>query len=142
MRHAKKRTFSRTYSLLVVLMLMLARASASLAAVPQASSEAQAPNAMEPASDSIVPRLIQFSGVVKDAEGKPATGSLELTFFSLPVSRGRKTAMGGDSDRAARLSGTLHHLAGRQLIRRSATGRFHQWDGAVVGGSARAAECW
>jgi hypothetical protein len=41
MMYAKKYPFSRTYPLLVALMLMFARASASLAAVPQASSGAQ-----------------------------------------------------------------------------------------------------
>jgi hypothetical protein len=35
---------------------------------------------VETASASVVPRLIQFSGIVKDAEGKPPTGSLEITF--------------------------------------------------------------
>ena len=80
MTYAKRKTFSRWCPLLAVLMLMLARASASLAAAPQESSGAQAPSAAEPASGSVVPRVIQFSGTVKDAEGKLATGPVELTF--------------------------------------------------------------
>jgi hypothetical protein len=42
-------------------------------------SARQATSDVEPTSDSVVPRLIQFSGTVKDAEGKPAVGSVELT---------------------------------------------------------------
>ena len=79
MTYSKKQTFSRWCPLLAVVMLMFSRAS-TVAAGPQASSGAQAPSAVEPASDSVVPRLIQFSGIVKDAEGKAATGSVELTF--------------------------------------------------------------
>jgi hypothetical protein len=39
-----------------------------------------------PSSDSVVPRLIQFSGVVKDSTGKVVTGTAALTFslYQLP----------------------------------------------------------
>jgi len=79
MTYAKKQSFSRWCALLAVLMLMFARASRA-AAAPQATSEGPAPSEVETGSDSVVPRLIQFSGIARDAEGKPLTGSLELTF--------------------------------------------------------------
>lgn len=80
MTYSKKQTFSLSCLLLVLPVLMFARVSASAAAVPQEGSGAQAPSAVEPISGSVVPRLIRFSGIVKDAEGKPATGSVQLTF--------------------------------------------------------------
>ena len=49
-------------------------------AVADLGSGTQATSGVGPTSDSVVPRLIQFSGAVKDAEGKPATGSVELVF--------------------------------------------------------------
>jgi len=36
--------------------------------------------AYEAAADSVVPRLVQFSGVVKDASGKPTSGAVAMTF--------------------------------------------------------------
>ena len=48
--------------------------------VSDLGSATQATSVVEPTSDSVVPRLIQFSGTVKDAEGKLAVGSVELTF--------------------------------------------------------------
>jgi hypothetical protein len=83
MTYSKKQNFSRLrplLTLLMLLMLIFARVSTVVAAVPQESSGAQAPSTAEPTSGSVVPRLIQFSGIVKDAEGKPATGSVEITF--------------------------------------------------------------
>ena len=59
---------------------LLGGLSASGAAVTQDNSGVQAGSATEPASDSVVPRLIQYSGAVKDTEGKPVTGSVGLTF--------------------------------------------------------------
>src|SRR6516162_8347237 len=108
MTYSKIQTFSRWCPLLAVVMLMFSRAS-TVAAGPQASSGAQAPSAVEPASDSVVPRLIQFSGIVKDAEGP------------------------------ARLSGTLHGLAGRRLARRTASRRLHHGSGPLARGSAGSA---
>jgi hypothetical protein len=48
--------------------------------VADLGSGTQAASAVEPTSNSVVPRLIQFNGTVRDAEGKPAAGSVELTF--------------------------------------------------------------
>ena len=69
----------RRWPLLAALTLTFAQAAAGVA-VPQAASPAQAPGAQEAVSDSVVPHLIQFSGIVKDAAGKPLTGPVGLTF--------------------------------------------------------------
>ena len=45
--------------------------------------EAQAPDstgASQAAAGSVVPRLVQFNGVVKDASGKPTSGAVAMTF--------------------------------------------------------------
>lgn len=80
MTYSKKQTFNLSCLLLVLPVLMFARVSASAAAVPQEVRGAQAPSAVEPISGSVVPRLIRFNGIVKDADGNPATGSVQLTF--------------------------------------------------------------
>jgi len=59
MTYSKKQTFSRTRPVLILLMLMFARVSTSIAAVPQESGGAQAPSTAEQASGSVIPRVIQ-----------------------------------------------------------------------------------
>jgi hypothetical protein len=74
-----KQTVSLWRLLLVVPMLMLTRVPASAAAVAQEGG-AQAASGVQMPTDSVVPRLIRFSGTLKDTDGKPAANSLELTF--------------------------------------------------------------
>jgi hypothetical protein len=74
----KKQTLSLR-RLLLVPVLMFTRVPASVAAVTPEGG-AQAASAVQTSTDSLVPRLIQFSGTVKDADGKPAADSVELTF--------------------------------------------------------------
>jgi hypothetical protein len=75
----KEQTLSLWRLLLVVPMLMSTRVPASAAAVAREGG-AQAASAVQTPTDSVVPRLIRFSGTVKDADGKPAANSVELTF--------------------------------------------------------------
>ncbi|HXJ95473.1 MAG TPA: tail fiber domain-containing protein [Terriglobia bacterium] len=75
-----KPTLSSWRFLPAFFVLVFTAVPASLAAVTQDSSATQAASAAQPSSDSVVPRLIQFSGMVKDTEWKPATGSVGLTF--------------------------------------------------------------
>ena len=139
MTYAKKQTLNRWCPLLAVLMLMFARASTA-AAVPQASGGAQPPRAVETASASVVPRLIQFSGIVKDAEGEPPTGSLELTFSLYQFQEGGSPLWVETQTAHLDSQGRYTALLGAASPRRPASGRFHQWDGAVVGGSTRPPE--
>ena len=87
MMYAKQQSFGRRWPLLAALTLMFAQALTA-AAAPQAASSAQAPSAREAGSDSVVPRLIQFSGIVKDAAGKPPAGPVGLTFSLYQLQEG------------------------------------------------------
>jgi hypothetical protein len=78
MTHWKKFAFDS--GCLSLALLVLAVLAASGRALSQGSSAAQTATTLEPASDSVVPRLIQYSGIVKDAEAKPVTGSVGVTF--------------------------------------------------------------
>jgi len=77
---SKKQTLSLWRLLPVLPVLMLTRVPSAVAAVTQEANGAQSASAVQTSSDSVVPRLIQFSGTVKGADGKPAAGSVELTF--------------------------------------------------------------
>jgi hypothetical protein len=66
--------------LLAVALLVFALGPAPAAAIGQEGKVAQAAGVVEASSDSAIPRLIQFSGTVKDADGKPAANSVPLTF--------------------------------------------------------------
>jgi hypothetical protein len=74
----KRRIFILSWLLLVL--PGLAITTAPVAAIAQVGSETQAASAAVASSDSVVPRLIQFSGTVKDTDGKPAANSVQLTF--------------------------------------------------------------
>ena len=77
--YSKKQTFSLKDLWLAVPLLILARVPGSAAAITQDSGATLA-TAAPSSSDSVVPRLIQFGGTVRGADGKPATGSVDLTF--------------------------------------------------------------
>src|SRR6516164_6080099 len=76
---SKKQTFSSRYLLLAIPLVMLTPVPGSVAAATQEGGTQSTP-AAQSSSDSVVPRLIQFSGIVKNADGKPAVNSVELTF--------------------------------------------------------------
>lgn len=78
MIRVKKLVLSLCYLLLAS--LVSAGWAASGRAAAQENSGARAAGTLEPTADSVIPRLIQYSGTVKDAEGKPVTGSVGLTF--------------------------------------------------------------
>jgi hypothetical protein len=67
---------------------LLAAASLAWAAVPAAgqedgtagSSSSPTPATTNEATGSVVPRLVKFTGVVKDASGKLQSGAVTLTF--------------------------------------------------------------
>jgi hypothetical protein len=78
----------RGSSVFTLLGALLVAASLAWAAVPATgqenatagSSVSPAPTTIDQATGSVVPRLIKFSGVVKDATGKVQTGAATLTF--------------------------------------------------------------
>ncbi|HEV2423849.1 MAG TPA: hypothetical protein VGZ29_03370 [Terriglobia bacterium] len=72
------RIFSLWWLLSALTALLITMASVGAAA--QARGATEAAGAIVLSSDSVVPRLIRFSGTIKDAGGKPVTSSLGLTF--------------------------------------------------------------
>ena len=65
-------TKAHAFSLVVVCLIGALAALAQEAPAPEAATKSS--------SETVVPRLIQFSGVVKDATGKVATGRVTVTF--------------------------------------------------------------
>jgi len=76
--HSTKQGFSSA-SLALLVVFGLAGAFSPGSGLAQEISM-QTVSTQDTAPDSVVPRLIQYSGVVKDAEGKPVTRSVGLTF--------------------------------------------------------------
>jgi len=56
----------------------------NVAPAPALASE----TATLPASETVVPRLVQFSGTITDASGKPATGAVAITFSLYTLQEG------------------------------------------------------
>ncbi len=72
----------KTTAIFVCALAIVFQCSWAAEAQQSANSANQAALAADVASapDSVVPRLIQFNGAVTDSAGKPATGSVKITF--------------------------------------------------------------
>jgi len=105
----------------------------ALAALAQEAPEPEA--ATESSSETVVPRLIQFSGVVKDATGKVATGRVTMTFSLYELQDGG-LRLGSETD-ALTLDeqGRNTVLLGASSTKRSALRRVHHGPGALAGRS-------
>ncbi len=57
-------------------------------ASPQTTPSGEAASAASAGAGTVVPRLVQFSGVIKDAAGKPATGTVAATFSLYELQEG------------------------------------------------------
>ena len=107
----------------------------TIGALAALAQEAPAPEAAtKSSSETVVPRLIQFSGVVKDATGKVATGRVTVTFSHELQDGG--LPLGSETD-ALTLDeqGRNTVLLGASSTQRSALRRVHHGPGALAGRS-------
>lgn len=105
-----------TTSLLISLVLALpafeARARGQTAATPEAPAASAAGGS---SSQAVVPRLMKFSGVLRDATGKPVTGPVDVTFALYSSDAGgdplwfeTQSVQADDEGRYTSLIGVMH----------------------------------